>query len=448
MADPGGVFTGTLSTGSDFIGLNEVMKTFYQEPVWQNLVTESELLDLFEVDADQQVFESNGGRWVELAHDMADGGGSGARKEGGYVPAATPPTYKNSKIFLKKNLMTTQMSSEAMRRVKQGPYAFLTWIEEDMKKRVRRHRHHIDRQAMGTGTGIIARVNQSSPSTSLVIDSAFGIASRSKSAYLVKEGDYLRLSANADGSSPRTGAAKVTGIDYDNLTITIDALPTAAADNDYIFLGDTADNGSRKGGSTSGESDSEMMGLFGIVDSATTGVLTAFQGLTRSSTPNWYGFSLDASSGTYGGNLSEDAMRVLYDNIMEQGDGDPDLLLTSVSGRRNYWKTLKGDRMFTNPRGYTGGEGPLTILLGDKELPIKTVRKCPSEVAMLIEKRSLKRWQFGAGFEWDDTTGSIWRQASDATGILDAFYAYGRFEAQLGCVLPAHNGIVTNLTVA
>ena len=447
MADPGGVFTGTQASGSDFVGLNEVMKTYYQEPVWENLVSDSELLDLFEVDADQQVFESNGGRWIELAHDMADGGGSGARKEGGYIPAATPPSYKNSKIFLKKNLMTTQMSSESMRRVKQGPYAFLTWIETDMKKRVRRHRHHIDRQAFGTGTGIIARVNQGTPTTSLVIDSAFGIAGRSKAAYLVKEGDYIRVGPNADGSSLRTGAAKVTGIDYDNLTITIDALPTSTTDNDYIFLGDTADNGSRKGGSTSGESDSEMMGLFGIVDSATTGVLTAFQGLTRATTPNWYGFSVDAASAS-SGNLSESVARILYDKIVEQGDGKPDLLLASVSGRRNYWNTLKTDRMFVNPRGYTGGEGPLKMLLDEQELPIRTVRKCPSEVAMLIEKASLKRWQFGAGFEWDDTTGSIWRQASDSTGILDAFYAYGRFEAQLGCVLPAHNGILYGLSAA
>lgn len=447
MAEPGGVYTGTQSSGSDFVGLNEVMKTFYQEPVWENLVTESELLDLFEVDADQQVFESNGGRWIELAHDMADGGGSGARKEGGYIPAATPPSYKNSKLFLKKNLMTTQMSSESMRRVKQGPYAFLTWIEQDMKKRVRRHRHHIDRQAMGTGTGIIARVNASAPATSLVIDSAFGIASRSKSAFLVKEGDYLRVGPNADGSSLRTGAAKVTAIDYDNSTITIDALPTSTADNDYIFLGDTADNGSRKGGSTSGESDSEMMGLFGIVDSASTGVLTSFQGLTRASTPNWYAFSVDAASASSGA-LSESVARILYDKIVEQGDGKPDLLLTSVSGRRNYWNTLKTDRQFVNPRGYTGGEGKLTILLDEQDLPIRTIRKCPSEVAMLIEKGSLKRWQYGAGFEWDDTTGSIWRQASDATGVLDAFYAYGRFEAQLGCVLPAHNGLIYGLSAA
>ncbi|HEY9428655.1 MAG TPA: phage major capsid protein [Gemmatimonadaceae bacterium] len=447
MADPGGVFTGTQASGSDFVGLNEVMKTYYQEPVWENLVSDSELLDLFEVDADQQVFESNGGRWIELAHDMADGGGSGARKEGGYIPAATPPSYKNSKIFLKKNLMTTQMSSESMRRVKQGPYAFLTWIETDMKKRVRRHRHHIDRQAFGTGTGIIARVNQGTPTTSLVIDSAFGIAGRSKAAYLVKEGDYIRVGPNADGSSLRTGAAKVTGIDYDNLTITIDALPTSTTDNDYIFLGDTADNGSRKGGSTSGESDSEMMGLFGIVDSATTGVLTAFQGLTRATTPNWYGFSVDAASAS-SGNLSESVARILYDKIVEQGDGKPDMLLTSVSGRRNYWNTLKTDRQFVNPRGYTGGEGKLTILLDEQDLPIRTIRKCPSEVAMLIEKASLKRWQYGDGFEWDDTTGSIWRQASDATGVLDAFYAYGRFEAQLGCVLPAHNGIIYGIAAA
>ena len=447
MADPGGVFTGTQASGSDFVGLNEVMKTYYQEPVWENLVSDSELLDLFEVDADQQVFESNGGRWIELAHDMADGGGSGARKEGGYIPAATPPSYKNSKIFLKKNLMTTQMSSESMRRVKQGPYAFLTWIETDMKKRVRRHRHHIDRQAFGTGTGIIARVNQGTPTTSLVIDSAFGIAGRSKAAYLVKEGDYIRVGPNADGSSLRTGAAKVTGIDYDNLTITIDALPTSTTDNDYIFLGDTADNGSRKGGSTSGESDSEMMGLFGIVDSATTGVLTAFQGLTRATTPNWYGFSVDAASAS-SGNLSESVARILYDKIVEQGDGKPDMLLTSVSGRRNYWNTLKTDRQFVNPRGYTGGEGKLTILLDEQDLPIRTIRKCPSEVAMLIEKASLKRWQYGDGFEWDDTTGSIWRQASDATGALDPLYASGRFEAQLGCVLPAHNGIIYGIAAA
>lgn len=439
-----GTTTGTLASGSDFIGLNNAMKVFYQEPVWDNLVSESEVLDLYTADNDQQVFESLGGRWIELAHDMADGGGSGARKEGGYIPQTTPPSYLNSKIYLKKNYMTTTMSSDAMRKVKQGPYAFITWISEDLKKRVRRHRHHIDRQALGTGTGILCKVVSIAGSV-ITLGSNFGISGYSKSAFSLQINDLLRGGPNADGSSLRTGQMKITAIDYVNGTITVDAVAASLAAGDFLFLGDTSDNASRKGGSTSGLDDSEMMGLFGIVDSATTNVLTSFQSLTRATTPYWYGFSLDLSAAPYNGNFTEAAIQSGYDQVVEQGGGLPYFWLASRNGRRNYWAQLKTDRQFVNPTGFRGGEGPLSILIDDREVGIKVARKIPDEVSMLIDTTSLKRWQYGAGFEWDDTTGSIWRQVTDSTGVQDAFFAYGRFEAQTGCIAPAHNLIFTGL---
>lgn len=439
-----GVTTGTQSTGSDFIGLNQVMKVFYQEPVFDVLVSESEVLDIYEKDNEQQVFESLGGRWIELAHDMADGGGSGARKEGGYIPQTTPPSYNNSKIFLKKNYMTTTMSSDAMRKVKQGPFAFITWINEDLKKRVRRHRHHIDRQALATGTGILCKVASVS-TNAITLASNFGLGTYSKSAFSLQINDLIRGGPNADGTSLRTGQMKIVTLDYVNGIANVDAAASGLATGDFLFLGDTADNASRKGGTVSGQDDTEMMGLFGIVDSPTTNVLTTFQSLTRASTPFWYGFSVDVSAAPYSGNFTESAITKGNDVVVEQGNGTPNLWLASRNARRNYWLQLKSDRQFVNPTGYEGGEGPLSILIDDRKVPIRVARKLPSEVAFMLDTTSLKRWQYGAGFEWDDTTGSIWRQVSDSTGVQDAFYAYGRFEAQTGCVAPAHNLIYTGI---
>ena len=47
-----------------------------------------------------------------------------------------------------------------------------------------------------------------------------------------------------------------------------------------------------------------------------------------------------------------------------------------------------------------------------------------------ITKSTFKKWMLHK-FEWDDSTGAIWRQVTDGTGRKDAFWAYGSLYCEL-----------------
>ncbi len=64
---------------------------------------------------------------------------------------------------------------------------------------------------------------------------------------------------------------------------------------------------------------------------------------------------------------------------------------------------------------------------------------------MGLDKETLWRYHL-SGFEWDDTTGSIWKQVGVGQGIKDAWYAYGRTEMELGCSDPQRNVYATGLS--
>lgn len=435
-----GAVTGTGSSGT-YTGLYEGMKAIFEEPMSENLVQESEVLDLFSNDASVPVKETNGGRYIEMAHYFASGGGYSAGDEGGYLPTSVAPLIKNSQITLKKNTVLVEMTGEAYRRVKQGEAAFLDWGAQALPKYAETFAHHLDRQAVGTGTGIIARINMATPaSTDLAIDSAYGIAGYTGATKLLLRNESLRASPNADGSSPRTGAPTVTKIDHRNSDIDVTALFASAADNDYLFQGDA---------NIYGNGSKEIMGLLGIVDDG--GNVAVFQTLTRADYPEvWNCQTADATGSGFDGTLSEELIVKAADDTREYGGGNVNVLVASTSGARSFWKSLKPDRVINDPAGsYEGGKADLMCRVGpDRVLKVRSCRKVPAEIAFGLTTSTLKRWQHGSGFHWDDTTGSIWERSSDSTGRRDAYFAVGIWEGQLGCIAPAKNFLIENLTAA
>src|SRR5215469_5265910 len=98
-----GPTTGLQTSGTNFIGLNAAMKIIFSEPLTDNIIVDSELLDIFEHDISIPTEETTGGQFIQLAHYFWLPGTVGARLETDYLPVATPPQFNNSFIFLKKN---------------------------------------------------------------------------------------------------------------------------------------------------------------------------------------------------------------------------------------------------------------------------------------------------------------------------------------------------------
>src|SRR5689334_15957040 len=93
---------GLQSSGSDFIGLNDVLKHKY-EPVLQNLlVSDSELHDLFTEQERFQVQDGADGKQINISHLFSGGGGAGfVDGETGHIPTPTLPSTKQSSITIK-----------------------------------------------------------------------------------------------------------------------------------------------------------------------------------------------------------------------------------------------------------------------------------------------------------------------------------------------------------
>jgi len=224
----------------------------------------------------------------------------------------------------------------------------------------------------------------------------------------------------------------------------VDALATSLANDDYLFAGDSAANSSQGGGD-----DREIMGLLGMVDDGS--ILASFQGLTRSSYRPWRALIVDSTDTTLFGTagvstVSEDLLDYMDTVLQTQQTAKMDVLVMNPFGARAFWQNLRNDRRINDPRGsYTGGRGSaLTMIFGDRDVQLKTPRKCPRNNVFGLTKSTFKRWQ-NTGWEWDDLTGSIWNRVTDATGRMDSFYAVGHMVMQTGCIAPHKNVKATGI---
>lgn len=439
---PGAAPTSAPGDGAGAIegNINEAMKILFEDPLTNSIVSDSELLDIFKKDMNVKINSTTGGRFIEMAHYFALPAGVGARAlEDDYIPVPDGPRIRNSQVYLKKIEGTVQMSGDTMRRVKQGMGAFVTWAKRalpDLKERVD---HELDRQLVGAGTGIRGRVDDVDPDDAdltISVDAAFGLAGLSPTWLQFLEGERIVFGPNADGTSLRDSGAsyRILDINPANEELILATEPTSnVADDDYIFGGDDASNSA---------GTKEIMGLHGMVDDGT--ILATFQGLARADYRLWKSIIVDAAVETTNV-LNELLLTIADDRCYVQGKGMVDTLVMSRATARAYWQTLDDDRRFIDPKDYAGGKRKLYIMNGSKMLELKVVRKMPDGIVFGLDSSSFKCWR-NAGWEWDDTTGAIWNRVTDATGRKDSFYATGHIVMQTGCVAPAKNFKITNIT--
>lgn len=432
--------TGTQASGT-MTGLNDILKNVYEPALNNNIVQESELWDLLVEQEGFEVSEGPDGKQINLGHIFAGAGGVGYIGEDDYLPTPSTPVIKQSNITIKQAGGVVELSGRTLRRVKEGPAAFANWADEALPMLAQRIAFHKDRALVGAGNGILFKVTQSSPSgTGDTIGSAYGISGLENAVYTVLEGDNLRWSPNADGSSPRTGAVTVSAVNYAGGAIsTGGVIPTSGAQNDFVFLGDAnlVPSGTK-----------DPMGLEGIVDDGTN--VATFQGLSRTTYPKMQGQVVDSTSLSFGGVLSEDLIDYGDSLAHQRGGGKPDILVASYSGIRSFWKSLKSDRQIMNPAGaYTGGKKTdgLKMILGDRTLTLRPCRKVPDSRAYMLEKASMKLYKIGTG-RWDDTDGSIWNRVVNSTGRKDAFFAAYVEEYEIACKTPMHQIKFTGLVQA
>lgn len=436
--------TGT-GTGSDFSGLNDAMKYVYEPAFATNIEGEQEVLGVFQDVGDFDTKDGPDGKGIQIPMYMSAGGGVSAMLEDDYMPTNTTPLFKQATATIKQITVRNDLSGRAMRRVKEGPAGLAEWASMSLTEKAKRVAFHMDRMAVGTGTGVVGRINGSPDATGDAIDTAYGIAGLEGAINLFLVGDNLRYAGAADGSSPRTGVATVTNINYaagsGAGTFDTAALPTSAVDNDFVFVGDA---------NVFGKGARELTGLEAHIDDGSN--VTTYQGLTRSSYQSvLYSQIVDSTAyGTAPASLSENILDFAAAQAWERAGGRTNLILCNRNGQRSFWNSLKGDRAINDPQGqYQGGKRDAGLLMhiGNDLVQVRAARKVPASRCYGIDTSTMHKYQIGQG-RWDDTTGSIWRPVVDSTGFKDAYASFFIAELEYACSHPARNFKITGLATA
>jgi len=419
IAAVGGLFVvGDTTTTTD---LNAAMKVIFEDSIINNVVVDSELLDLFEQSGGIKTETTTGGRYIETAQLFALPAGVGSRGETGYIPVPRGPVVQNSRIYLKKVIGSVEMTGDVLKRVRTDIGAFLDWGEQAMPRLVERVTNELDRMLLGFGSGVKAQVGAiDSGDKTITLKNAMGVAGLGGAVFQFLPNESIRAATTPAGTTLRAGAMIVEDIYHDTNQIRVDEIATNLAEDDYLAEGDAADNSFGK----------DPMGLLGIVDDG--GILATFQSIDRTQYTAWRGHVIDAQAVFGAGQrLTEEVVVYADDVAYIRGGAKVDVIVTSRDGLRDLWKDLKGDRSFNDPRSYTGGKGGIFIILGDRVVPIRVARKMPPSLCFGLTRKHLKKWMLNK-FEWDDTTGSLFRQVTDSTGRKDAFYAYGSTQLETG----------------
>lgn len=451
-AAPSAYLLGDTATATGTDTSQEILKIIFDEPLVTNVVTDSELMGVFETDTNVMEEKTTGGRYIETAQYFALSGGTGAITERGTFPQADPPVFKNSRIYLKKLGGSVEMTGDEMRKVKGDAGSYINYMERALPDLVTRLVNGTDRMYVGYGSGAKARVKSKSAYNSpaagqfqVVAENTLGITGWEDPwlQFLEQERDVFAddLTTPAMRNAGTGQSALLKNIDPATNTLTfegLEALRDAIQVGDYIGDGDKGRDAFMSGGVTK-----EITGLIAAVDDGN--IVSTYMNIDRTNQRLWQGQMIDGGAAPFAGVLTETMLNYADRQSRKRGGGRVDLIVTSDSGYDSYWQSLKGDRMFIDPRTYVGGRDKgLAVVLGDRTITLKIARKLVPQVTFGLQTNTFKRFSLNQ-WEWLDTTGSIWNRMVDSSGYYDIYAAFGVMYEELFCNAPAKNWRINNL---
>ena len=436
----------------DLAAADAMLKVVSDDAFFDSVVTHSDVLDIFEQNS--SVREGPHGRYIELSNMFGYNEAVGARRDRGFLPVPGNPTFVNGRVKLKNTYAVAQMTYNVMKQAMRSKSAFADWADAELRKTEKSVRDDLDRQAIGYGSGILCRIDGSltvGPPTLVPIDAPYGLANNEK-GWLpgIRRGTQIVAGPNPDGSNLRNNGESVTVLSVDKAgnagggVLTIDHNPVGWVDNDYLFKGDDLDTNAPYQGV-----EVEMIGIEGQNDNG--GILQTFQNVDRTIYPEWKNQQLDGSAAPYSGLAKDTLFMQVNDDIIELGGGDGAThILVTRAVFRNIYVQIRGFAGFgamLSPESTRAGVKGIRLWLGDRQVEFRGVSKLFPGRAHLLDKSTLRRYHL-EGFEWDDMTGSIWKQVQLGQGVQDAFFAYGRTIMELGMTDPQKNGKVSGLSEA
>jgi hypothetical protein len=436
----------------DMTNLDAMLKVVTDGPLMDSVVTFSKVIDIFEQNSN--VLEGPNGRYVEQAVLLGYNEAVGARGEHGAIPIPGSPSVINGRPKLKKIFAAAQMTRNIMANAVKGKAAFANWAEVELVKTERALRSELDRMVIGFGSGAICRIDGAPAAAgsnfTVPIDAPYGLPSNEK-GWLpgLRRGMRVVFGPNIDGTGLRSNGKSVLILSVSKTAnaaggqLTVQGTLADWADNDYVFRGDDYGNNAMENGV-----EVETQGLLGIVDDGS--ILSVFQNIDRSSIEEWKGMVIDGSAAPYSTNTTEGLLQRAGMDAMELNDAETSHILATFPIWRNLYNQLKttqggfGSQESKNGKLTVGAKG-IQVWVGDKLVEVRAVPKLPVGKIFGLDSSTLRRFHL-SDFQWDDTTGSIFKQVQNGQFVKDEFWAYGRTELEFGCWNPMKNWRIDSLS--
>jgi hypothetical protein len=333
--------------------------------------------------------------------------------------AAMPARTEDFVLTRAKDYGVVTIENEALEASEGDKGAFVsarvTEIDGMFKQLVR----SLSTALYGTGSGSIGNVGSLSTVTLTLSDIE----------QIVNFDIDMEISASsADASGARVGTATVTGINYDDGTLTTDSNWTAQIAS--LTAGDFLQ--------VSGDLAAKVTGLAGWIPSSAPDS-TAFFGVDRSVSPNRLGgIRIPASVAPSGIAIEEKILRSVA-RVAREG-AKPDLFVCNFAQFANLQSSL-GTRVSYGEVPTNDGEfgfRSIQITCGTNVVDVLADAYCPSNVGWIIQKDTWKLYSLKEVPRFENTDGlQMLRQTTN-----DGVEVRAKYYAQLGCVAPGFNGRV------
>lgn len=324
-------------------------------------------------------------------------------------------------VDARKMMARTSLTQEAIDDAAQSDMAWEDFQEQNFDKILDDIARRDELSLSYTGQGILARINDASPSGSATmgVDAPGGITGSVFGNRFLQAGTYVAAINPATGGI-RAGISRISSLSADGNDVVFTAAPNAAwADNDYLVkaanstVTDPLDT----------EYENWFWGLLGIFDDGT--YRGNYGGVDRTLVDNVNTY-VNASTGV----LSMNTLQMLSDVLDQRSGGITSLMLCHHSVRRLYLQITQADRRYSGGDLLKPDAGTIAFKQGDitvGEVPIKAIRDFAygTLLGIDVEKSKLRRYVSTKG-EWvrSGANGDIFVRIGSGSTARHAFEAW------------------------
>lgn len=326
------------------------------------------------------------GRRAVLSLHLQRNSGVGARADGGTLPTAGNQGYGEERVPLRFNYGRIQLSGPTIRAMSSDKGSFTRAVQSETKGVTNDLRRDVNRQVFGTSDGVILKVTNAGPSTTVT----FVAATTTVQMRQLEVGMLIDIGTASPFTSVTTANA-IVSVNVSAKTMVLTSSVTTS-NNDSVV---------RSGSGGSGAAQKEITGLQTIV--LDTGALfnlnpaTAGQASWSATNNNNSGVNRSVSENLFG--------QVMHAVQISSGL-DANFIVSSDGVYRAFGNLLTALKRFQNTIDLSGGFKGLEVTAGGGTIPLIWDRDAPANTAFFLNTEHLSEFQM-SDWEWMDQDGAV-----------------------------------------